>query len=136
MRLILSLLCLIAASTAAFAENAVFTYLKTVPAAELTRMLDAERATFIASQSPGEGYQLPPVSTAANDVELYTVRYQSHVPEQGGRPITATGLLALPVLSDRSRLPLIAYEHGTVYRQIRGAVLCLRGHQPLRLSAL
>ena len=114
-RLILSLLCLIAASTSAFAENAVFTYLRTVPAAELTRMLDAERSTFIASQSPGDGYQLPPVSTASNDVELYTVRYQSHVPEQGGRAITATGLLALPVLGNRSRLPLIAYEHGTVY---------------------
>ena len=39
-RLILSLLSLIAASTSAFAENAVFTYLRTVPAAELTRMLE------------------------------------------------------------------------------------------------
>ena len=115
MRLILSLVCLVVASTSALAENAVFTYLRTVPASELTRMLDEERATFIANQTPGEGLQLPPVSTASNDVELYTVRYQSHVPEQGGRPVTATGLLALPVLAGRSSLPLIAYEHGTVY---------------------
>ena len=56
MRLILSLICLVAASTAAFAEDAVFTYLKTVPAAELTRMLDQERASFIASQKAGEGW--------------------------------------------------------------------------------
>jgi pimeloyl-ACP methyl ester carboxylesterase len=115
LRLILSLICLVMASTAAFAEEAVFTYLKTVPAAELTRMLDEERATFIASQKAGEGYQLPPVSRAANDVELYTVSYPSQVPERGFKPITATGLLALPVLADRSRLPLIIYEHGTVY---------------------
>ena len=115
LRLILSLICLFVASTAALAEEAVFTYLKTVSAGELTRMLDEERATFIASQKAGDGYQLPPVSTATNDVELYTVRYLSQVPEQGGKPITATGLIALPVLADRSKLPLIAYEHGTVY---------------------
>ena len=115
LRLILALFCLVVASNAAFAGDAVFTYLKTVPAAELNRMLDAERTTFLATQKPGDGYELPPVSTAANDVELYAVRYESNVPEKGGKPITATGLLALPALADRSKLPLIIYEHGTVY---------------------
>ena len=115
MRLILAIVCLFVTSTAALAENAVFTYLKTIPATELNRMLNEERASFIAAQKPGEGYELPPVSTASNDVELYTVRYQSHVPEKGNRPITATGLLAIPVLADRTKLPLIVYEHGTVY---------------------
>lgn len=116
MRLILALvLCLIAAGGPARAEEASFTYLKTVSAAELTRMLTAERASFIANEKAGEGYQLPEASSAANDVELYTVRYPSHVPEQGNRPIMATGLVALPVLADRSKLPLIIYEHGTVY---------------------
>lgn len=115
MRLILALLCLLVANTAAFAQDAVFTYLKTVSAAELNRMLDAERASFIAAEKAGEGYQLPPVATAANDVELYAVSYPSQVPERGLKPITATGLLALPVLTDRSKLPVIIYEHGTVY---------------------
>lgn len=115
MRSILAIVCLLAASTGALAENAVFTYLKTVPATELNRMLSEERASFIATQKPGEGYELPPVSTARNDVELYAVRYVSHVPEKGNRPITATGLLAIPVLADRTKLPLIIYEHGTVY---------------------
>lgn len=114
-RLLFAVFCLLWASTSAFAEGAVFTFLKTVSAAELTRMLNEERATFIASQTPGEGYDLPSPSSASNDVELYTVRYLSHAPEQGGRAISATGLLALPVLADRSKLPLIAYEHGTVY---------------------
>lgn len=115
LKLILVLFSLFLASTSAFAEGAVFTYLKTVPAAELTRMLSEERATFIASQTAGAGYELPPPSVASNDVELYTVRYGSHAPERGGQAVSATGLLALPVLPDRSELPLIAYEHGTVY---------------------
>lgn len=115
MRLILILFCLVAASTGACAETATFTYMRTIPAAELTRMLDQERARFIAGQEPGAGYELPPVSKASNDVELYAVRYESHVPEQGGKPVEATGLLALPVLPERARLPLIAYQHGTVY---------------------
>ncbi len=115
LRLILALVCIIATNGAACAENAAFTYLRTVPAAELTRMLKEERSTFIASQTPGPDYQLPQLSTASNDVELYSVRYQSHVPEQGGRAVSATGLLALPVLPDRAKLPLVAYEHGTVF---------------------
>lgn len=115
MRFVVTLFCVLFAHNAAHAENATFTYLKTVPAAELTRMLNEERATFISAQKPGTGYVLPPVSTASNDVELYTVRYDSRVPEQNGRPIKASGLLALPVLADRSRLPLIAYQHGTVF---------------------
>lgn len=115
LRLVVAILCLLAASTAAQAENAVFSLIRTVPAAELNRMLDQERAHFIAGMTPGPGYVLPPVATAANDVELYSVRYDSHVPEQGGRKVTATGLLVLPVLKDRSSLPLISYQHGTVF---------------------
>ena len=106
MRLILILVCLLAASGAAQAADATFTYLKTVSAAELTRMLTKERADFIAGERAGEGYELPAAARAANDVELYTVSYPSHVPEQADRPIMATGLIALPVLADRSRLPL------------------------------
>jgi len=116
LRAVLALVCcLVAASSAARAEEAAFTYLRTVSAAELTRMLTQERAQFIASEKAGEGYELPAASRAANDIELYAVRYPSHVPEQANRPVMATGLVALPVLADRSRLPVIIYEHGTVY---------------------
>ncbi len=115
LRLILVLFCLVAASASAFAESATFTFMKRVPAAELTQMLNAERQSFLASQHPGDGYVLPDVSTAANDVDLYAVRYESHVPEQDGKTIWATGLLALPVLPDQAKLPLISYQHGTVY---------------------
>jgi hypothetical protein len=115
MRILLAIACLLASGTIAFADNAVFTLLKTVPVAELDRILDEERAEFIRSQKPGAGYVLPPVSKATNPVEVYTVRYESRVPELGDRKIVATGLLAVPVVAGRTGFPLISYQHGTVY---------------------
>jgi pimeloyl-ACP methyl ester carboxylesterase len=53
---------------------------------------------------------------AANAVDLYRVTYSSVVPEKGNKPITATGLLALPVVAAKS-LPLVSYQHGTVFRK-------------------
>lgn len=115
MRSLLGLVLVLLFSGSAFAERAVFTFLKTIKAAELTRILDEERATFLATHEAHPDYALPPQSTATNDVELYTVRYDSVIPELGNRKITASGLLALPVLPDRGRIPAIIYEHGTVF---------------------
>lgn len=115
MRTLLTLCCLVLFATTVRAEGAVFTLLRTVEVAELNNVLDAERTEFVAGHPAGPGYEMPPVSKASNAVELYTVRYPSRVPEMGGKPVMATGLLALPVLSNRSKLPLVAYLHGTVY---------------------
>lgn len=51
---------------------------------------------------------------ATNAVRLYRVTYPSVIPEQGNRPITATGLVAVPEVDAKS-LPLVSYQHGTVY---------------------
>lgn len=51
---------------------------------------------------------------AANAVNLYRVTYNSVVPERGNKPIVATGLLALPD-APSAQLPLVSYQHGTVY---------------------
>lgn len=99
----------------AHAENAVFTYLKTVKAVELSRILDEQRTAFLGTHEAHPDYVLPPPSTAANDVELHVVRYDSVIPELGNRKITASGLVAIPVLPDRKKLPSIIYEHGTVF---------------------
>lgn len=115
MRLFVAVLLLLACSGPAFAANAVFTYLKTVSAAELDTILDEERTSFLSSHAGGDDYVLPPAATAANDVELYTVSYDSVVPEQGNRKIKASGLLVLPKVADRSSLPSIIYTHGTVF---------------------
>lgn len=51
---------------------------------------------------------------ARNAVKLYRVTYPSVVPEQGNRPISATGLLAVPDTAD-TVFPMVSYQHGTVY---------------------
>ncbi|MCX5495841.1 prolyl oligopeptidase family serine peptidase [Kaistia dalseonensis] len=51
---------------------------------------------------------------AKNAVRLYRITYSSVVPERGNKPIVATGLLALPDIAGSS-LPLVSYQHGTVY---------------------
>ncbi len=51
---------------------------------------------------------------ARNAVKLYRVSYPSFVPEQGNRPIAATGLLAVPDTADTT-FPMVSYQHGTVY---------------------
>ena len=51
---------------------------------------------------------------ATNAVNLYRITYNSVVPERGNKPIVATGLLALPD-APAAQLPLVSYQHGTVY---------------------
>lgn len=51
---------------------------------------------------------------ATNAVRLYRVTYQSVVPERGNKPITATGLIAVPD-TQATALPMVSYQHGTVY---------------------
>lgn len=51
---------------------------------------------------------------ATNAVRLYRVTYPSVVPEQHNRPIVATGLVAVPD-GAAGTLPLVSYQHGTVY---------------------
>lgn len=53
-------------------------------------------------------------SQAQNAVRLYRVNFDSVVPEQGNRPIRTSGLVAVPDVSG-GKLPLISYQHGTVY---------------------
>lgn len=53
-------------------------------------------------------------SPPRNAVRLYRVTYSSVVPERGNKPIVATGLLAVPETGETS-LPMISYQHGTVY---------------------
>ena len=51
---------------------------------------------------------------AKNAVSLYKVWYQTVIPEQGNKPTTATGLIAVPQTAQKS-LPVVSYQHGTVF---------------------
>ena len=53
-------------------------------------------------------------TSARNAVRLYRVTYSSVVPERGNEPIVASGLLAIPE-TDAKLLPVVSYQHGTVY---------------------
>ncbi len=110
---LLSLLLLLV--QVANAKNAQFTYLRSVSVEELNLILSRERDEFMKEASPPSGYKVPAVSRASNDVDLYTVDYDSEVPEQGRRPVRTTGLLALPRNLEKAGMPLISYQHGTVF---------------------
>ena len=47
-------------------------------------------------------------------VKLYRVTYASVIPELSNRPTTASGLLAVPE-SGTNTMPVISYQHGTVF---------------------
>lgn len=102
--------------SAAWAEKARFTFLKTISVAELNVILDAEREEFIKNEVPGAGpgYQKPAAPKANNAVDVYTVVYETRIPERNNEPVTVSGMLALPLLADRSKIPLMSYQRGTV----------------------
>jgi dienelactone hydrolase len=54
------------------------------------------------------------LSKPKNSVKLYQVTYHSIIPELNNKPTIATGLIAIPELSSKA-LPLISYQHGTVF---------------------
>lgn len=64
---------------------------------------------------------------ARNAVRLYRVEYDSVVPEQGNRPIRTSGLIAIPDIKGAA-LPLVSYQHGTVYG--KGEVPSMPEHSP------
>ncbi len=49
-----------------------------------------------------------------NAVKLYRVEYTSIVPEQNNRPTVTSGLIAIPVTGAKA-MPMVSYQHGTVY---------------------
>jgi hypothetical protein len=99
----------------ALAEDAKFSFLKTVSIQDLNTILDAERRDFIKNEKFEDGNRLPAASKSKNPVDIYTVHYTTTIPKRNNERIKVSGLLALPKLDKRSPLPLIAYQHGTVY---------------------
>ena len=74
--------------------------------ARLNRILDTDTPAFTGVSAD--------YSSATNGVRLYRVTYPSVVPEQNNRPTSATGLVAVPD-DATGTLPVVSYQHGTVY---------------------
>lgn len=76
---------------------------------------DAAKLNDILTKSAPETFGVSVTyAPATNGVTLYRVTYGSVIPERGNKPITATGLLAVPDVESKA-LPLVSYQHGTVY---------------------
>ncbi len=72
----------------------------------LNRILTTERAAFstFAVEYPA----------AVNAVDLYTVIYETVIPEDHNRPVRVSGLIAVPKV-EAAELPVVSYQHGTVF---------------------
>ncbi len=72
----------------------------------LNQILTGERAAFSSF-----AVEFP---KATNAVTLYKVVYDTVVPEDGNRPVKASGLIAVPQV-EAQNLPVLFYQHGTVF---------------------
>ena len=97
-----------AAIAAALPAGVTATLIARWDVARLNRILTIDMPAFsrIAVEYPA----------ARNAVRLYRVTYPSVVPELGNKPVTLTGLLAIPEVA-QTTLPLVSYQHGTVYEK-------------------
>lgn len=78
---------------------------------------DVARLNRILTEDTPAFARLPVTYTPARQaVTLYRVSYPSVVPERGNRPVLLSGLVAVPDGSAEA-LPLVSYQHGTVYRK-------------------
>ena len=102
-----------------------YEYLHSVSAVQLNTVLAGAKAFYEESglNYPGThppqpkpywaNYELPTFVPAIYGVDLYRVAYQSSIPEQGNRPTTAYGLVAIPQGAP-GPLPIVSYQHGAV----------------------
>jgi pimeloyl-ACP methyl ester carboxylesterase len=109
------LLFIIFIGSHAWAGNADFTFIKTVSKAELENISNGERLEFLQATPPSEKYKTPRAANATNDVDIYSVSYQSSIPEKDGKQTRASGLVAIPAGFRSGALPIVSYQHGTVY---------------------
>lgn len=109
------LLAAMAAAPAALAEdNAPVTVASGVSYELMTRW-DVDRLNqILETDTPAFTGVAVIYTPAVNAVRLYRVTYPSVVPEEGNRPIVATGLIAVPDTAGTS-FPMLSYQHGTVY---------------------
>ena len=82
----------------------------------LDHILGPELDQFMASSTQPSTFQAQ-FSPAKYAVKLYRVEYQSIVPELGNAPTKASGLMAIPIMNSGS-LPLVSYQHGTVFDKL------------------
>ena len=111
MKLYISLLLFV--FTTSVQADFTFTPLEPQSISQLNQILTKERAVF--SSGTPKTYKLQHYAPAKYEIEVFKVTYDSVIPEQGNKPTKAFGLLAIPKIRDASALPIVSYQHGTVF---------------------
>ena len=107
-----------AAEYKAVSSGVRYTHMGDYSVERLNKILTTEVASFSSFK-----VQYP---EAANAVSLYKVQYTTVIPEQGNKPTLASGLVAVPQptlqgtgqnagQAAKKRLPVVSYQHGTVF---------------------
>jgi pimeloyl-ACP methyl ester carboxylesterase len=94
------------------------TFLRTVGTNELNTILSTDVNTFATPHSTN--YTVPNFPSAAYPVDIYQIAYSSRIPEQRNKKTVATGMIAIPKVSEGyTRYPknpkVISYQHGTIF---------------------
>lgn len=122
------LFCLVLASFSV--QGAEFVYLGSRSVQQLDDILTRERAEFLPREQVNKSYRWPQVGRARYAVDLYKVAYASSIPEQNGKPTKAFGLIAIPRIEKAAALPMISYQHGTVYGKYEVPSYAFEQHNP------
>lgn len=104
------------ASVRQISDKVSYQYLKTLELPELQAILGRGLDAFMAASSFPYQEARHRIAPPRFAVRLYKVSYESAIPEAGGRSVPASGLLALPA-TDAHALPLVSYQHGTVFER-------------------
>jgi pimeloyl-ACP methyl ester carboxylesterase len=82
---------------------------------KLQQVLDKELEAFLhGSPLPFDPNFKGRFPAPEQGMKLYRVTYHSVIPELGNRPTIATGLVAIPE-QRKSKMPVVSYQHGTVF---------------------
>lgn len=50
-------------------------------------------------------------------VNLYSITYTTVIPEKNNRSTVAQGLIAIPVMPNKIQMPIVSYQHGTIFEK-------------------
>ncbi|MFM7014786.1 MAG: hypothetical protein ACKOX3_00515 [Bacteroidota bacterium] len=89
-----------------------YEYIKTVSTTEMNFLTTVGLSYFMDPSQNAASYS-PRFAVPKYPVKLYKVTYQSVIPELN-KPTIGTGLIAIPDV-DTASLPMISYQHGTVF---------------------
>lgn len=93
-----------------------YQWIETYNLARLNQVFNKDLDDFLSSSTMSSADFKGKFATPVYPVKLYRVEYRSVVPEYGNKPTITTGLVAIPETGLDS-MPMISYQHGTVFEK-------------------